>query len=80
MYGSCQATQAKGNYQILNSYFVYARVYYILPIVLQVQWQSEQEKQEAKSIYATEKEIKTEPVKPKIVIESPAATTSVATA
>ncbi|XP_053994195.1 ATPase family AAA domain-containing protein 3A homolog [Hylaeus volcanicus] len=43
-----------------------------------VQWQSEQEKQEAKSIYATEKEI-VQPIKSKPMIES-ASETSVATA
>lgn len=46
-----------------------------------VQWQSEQEKQESKSIYATEKEIDVQPIKPKTVVEStPEASSSVATA
>ncbi|CAD1472443.1 unnamed protein product [Heterotrigona itama] len=45
-----------------------------------VQWQSEQERQEAKSIYATEKEIEIQPVKSKTTIESPSDAASVATA
>ncbi|XP_076754743.1 ATPase family AAA domain containing bor [Xylocopa sonorina] len=46
-----------------------------------VQWQSEQEKQESKSIYATETELGIEEVeKPKTVVETPSKTISVATA
>ncbi|XP_017886902.1 ATPase family AAA domain-containing protein 3 isoform X1 [Ceratina calcarata] len=46
-----------------------------------VQWQSEQEKQESKSIYATEKETEAQLVKPKMpAIEPPPKTISVATA
>lgn len=46
-----------------------------------VQWQSEQEKQESKSIYATETETEAKPVKPKMpAIEAPPKTISVATA
>ncbi|CAK9815172.1 ATPase family AAA domain-containing protein 3-B [Anthophora quadrimaculata] len=36
-----------------------------------VQWQSEQERQESKSIYATEKETEAQPVKPKLTVDSP---------
>ncbi|XP_033201775.1 ATPase family AAA domain containing bor [Bombus vancouverensis nearcticus] len=45
-----------------------------------VQWQSEQEKQEAKSIYATEKEIEIQPIKSKTADESSSDTTSIAAA
>ncbi|XP_034186764.1 ATPase family AAA domain containing bor [Osmia lignaria lignaria] len=46
-----------------------------------VQWQSEQEKQESKSIYATEKELDVKPIKSKPMIESAAPeASSVATA
>ncbi|CAK9796885.1 ATPase family AAA domain-containing protein 3-B [Anthophora plagiata] len=36
-----------------------------------VQWQSEQERQESKSIYATEKETEAQPAKPKLTVDSP---------
>ncbi|KOC68815.1 ATPase family AAA domain-containing protein 3 [Habropoda laboriosa] len=45
-----------------------------------VQWQSEQERQESKSIYATEKETEVQPVKSKVTVGSPIETATVTAA